>query len=194
MTTIVSAFLRGLVTLLPVGLTVYLFWILGVSAERLLGGALQDLLPEAIYFPGLGLLVALLLVTLLGLLVRLPGANLLPRFSDALFSAIPVVKSVYTTLRDLTEFVSDRDKTASSARPVLVTMAGDMVMVGLVTNHESSLSGADQRVLVYLPMSYQLGGYMLEVAAEKLTPLDMTVEEAMQLVLTAGVRSVPRRS
>lgn len=194
MPTIVSAFLRGLVTLLPVGLTVYLFWILGVSAERLLGGALQDLLPEAFYFPGLGLLVALLLVTLLGLLVRLPGANLLPRFSDALFSAIPVVKSVYTTLRDLTEFVSDRDKTSSGARPVLVTMAGDMVMVGLVTNHESSLSGADQRVLVYLPMSYQLGGYMLEVAAEKLTPLDMTVEEAMQLVLTAGVRSVPRRS
>ncbi|XOV86780.1 MAG: DUF502 domain-containing protein [Pseudomonadota bacterium] len=194
MPTIVSAFLRGLVTLLPVGLTVYLFWILGVSAERLLGGALQDLLPEAFYFPGLGLLVALFLVTLLGLLVRLPGANLLPRFSDALFSAIPVVKSVYTTLRDLTEFVSDRDKTSSGARPVLVTMAGDMVMVGLVTNHESSLSGADQRVLVYLPMSYQLGGYMLEVAAEKLTPLDMTVEEAMQLVLTAGVRSVPRRS
>lgn len=191
MPTIVSAFLRGLVALLPVAVTVYLFYFLGVSADQLLGGVLKNLLTERFYFPGLGLLVALVLVTLLGLVVRLPIANLLPRMSDSLFSAIPVVKSVYTTLRDLMEFVSGADKASSNAKPVLVTLGDGVVVVGLVTSHESRLSGAADRVLVYLPMSYQLGGYMLEVAADKVAPLNMSVEEAMRFVLTAGVKSIP---
>ncbi len=191
MPTIVSAFLRGLVALLPVAVTVYLFYFLGVSADQLLGGVLKNLLTERFYFPGLGLLVALVLVTLLGLVVRLPIANLLPRMSDSLFSAIPVVKSVYTTLRDLMEFVSGADKASSNAKPVLVTLGDGVVVVGLVTSHESRLSGAADRVLVYLPMSYQLGGYMLEVAADKVAPLNMSVEEAMRFVFTAGVKSIP---
>ena len=47
--------------------------------------------------------------------------------------------------------------------------------------------GDDQTVAVYLPMSYQLGGFTLMVPKDKITPVDMKVDQAMQFVLTAGV-------
>ncbi len=47
--------------------------------------------------------------------------------------------------------------------------------------------GDDQTVAVYLPMSYQLGGFTIMVPKDKIHPVDMTVDRAMQFLLTAGV-------
>lgn len=51
--------------------------------------------------------------------------------------------------------------------------------------------GSDDRVVVYLPMSYQMGGYMAIVPANKIRPIDMSTEEAMPFVLTAGLSTPP---
>lgn len=184
-----AAFLRGLAIVLPVLLTVYLVYFTAVSLEYLAGNFLKWMLPPKHYLPGVGLLLALVAITLLGMIIQLPGLNVLVNLSDALFSRIPLVKSVYTTIKDLVGFVAEARQSEETGRPVLVKLTDEMEVVGLVTDSQSSLGGDEaDRVLVYLPMSYQIGGYTISVARHKVTPLDMSVEDALRFVVTAGVR------
>ena len=68
---------------------------------------------------------------------------------------------------------------------------GEARLIGFVTrednNSQTRQSGLDNLVSVYLPMSYQIGGFTVYVSRDKLEPLDISVEEAMQMVLTAGL-------
>ena len=72
---------------------------------------------------------------------------------------------------------------------VLVTLQDDCRLIGFVTNPRFELEDGSERVSVYLPMSYQIGGFMVLLSPDRLEPLDISVEDAMRLVLTAGVRS-----
>ncbi|MFT7218834.1 MAG: putative membrane protein [Candidatus Azotimanducaceae bacterium] len=59
----------------------------------------------------------------------------------------------------------------------------------MVTSNDTTVLGEhEDHVLVYLPMSYQIGGFTVLVPSEKLQPLDMNIEEAMSFVVTAGAR------
>lgn len=185
-----AAFLRGLVIVLPVLLTVYLVYFIGSSFEYLMGTVVRLVIGPKIYSPGMGLAIAMLGILLVGLAARLPGINLLPNLSDALFNRIPVVKSIYSTVKDLMGFISSSRDSSGTGKPVLVSLADDMELVGLVTDMASDLGNhPDKRVLVYLPMSYQIGGYMVSVPRDRIKLLDMSVEDAMRLAVTAGVRT-----
>ena len=64
-------------------------------------------------------------------------------------------------------------------------------MVGFVTQEDlkehSEILNEASKVLVYLPMGYQIGGYSIAVDQSRVEPLDMSFEEAMRFILTAGV-------
>nr|NIR59261.1 DUF502 domain-containing protein [Gammaproteobacteria bacterium] len=63
-------FLKGLAGVLPIAITAYLLYWLGASAESALGGLIKLVLPEALYWPGMGLVAGVLLVLLLGVLMN----------------------------------------------------------------------------------------------------------------------------
>ena len=185
-----TAFLRGLAIVLPVLLTIYLVYFIASSFEYLMGTVIRLVIGPEFYWTGMGLSIAVVGVVLLGLATRLPGFDLLLRLSDALFTRIPVLKTVYTTVRDLVGFISHAQESGEVGKPVLVSMADDLELVGLVTDMASDLGNhAEKRVLVYLPMSYQIGGYMVSVPRNRIQPLDMSVEDALRLTVTAGVRT-----
>ncbi len=198
MNTLIAAFLRGLTTLLPIVLTLYLVYIVATSSEKLMGGLLRRVLPVEYYLPGLGLLAAVVGVTVLGLVIRLPLLRLALRLSNALFSRVPLVKSVYSTLSDLMGFFAEAKASGEKGKPVLVEVAPGVKVMGFVSNTSPGLGGdpdnidpgmaATDKVLVYLPMSYQIGGYTVLVDQGALEPINMGVEEAMSFVLTAGVK------
>ena len=186
-----KAFLRGLAAVLPVALTLYLVYVLAMGAERVMGGMLRLLVPPEHYWQGMGLALALGAITAIGVVVRLPWVGLLMRLSDAIMTRIPLVKTVYSTLRDFTDFLSRMHERADVGQPVRVKLWEEVELIGLVTDSDPRLGGADQppRSLVYLPMSYQIGGYTLAVSKERLQPLEMSVEQALSYVVTAGIRS-----
>ena len=185
-----TAFLRGLAIVLPVLLTIYLVYFIANSFEYLMGTMLRLVIGPKFYWTGMGLAAAVIGVVLLGFATRLPGGDLLVRLSDAIFTRIPVLKSVYTTVRDLVGFISHARESGEVGKPVLVTMADGMELLGLVTDMASDLGNhPDKRVLVYLPMSYQIGGYMVSVPRDRVQALDMSVEDALRLAVTAGVRT-----
>jgi uncharacterized membrane protein len=192
--------LTGLITILPITLTLYLFYWLAVSAETILGERLLMFLPEGIYRPGLGVAIGLMLCFLVGMLMHTYLMQRMVEYGESLFLKLPVVRSVYPTIRDFFEYFSPmRKKDFRQVVAVKLPESG-LEAVGLVTQTDPERMpqnfGAEDSVLVYLPMSYMIGGYTVIVARENVRELDITMDEAMRFILTAGVTGIgqPRKA
>ncbi len=180
--------LTGFITLLPVVLTIYFLYWLAVSSESVMGAALQWLLPQAAYFPGLGMMAALIFVYIVGLLMKAILIRQLFSLGERILFRLPLIKTVYRAIRDLFDFFTP--KKDGLGQVVAVTYDG-MEMIGFITQTDEqrlpeSFRGQD-KVLVYLPMSYMIGGFTLFIPSEHVRPIKMSMEEAMRFALTAGI-------
>ncbi|HXV39535.1 MAG TPA: DUF502 domain-containing protein [Steroidobacteraceae bacterium] len=185
-----GAMLRGLVVVLPIGLTVWLLWWLGSSAESLLRQPILLLLPEQYYVPGMGIVAGLALLLAAGTMVNALIVRQVLASWEAFLDRIPVVKTIYGAFRDFTKLLPAGGKRSDLKRVVLASF-GDARLIGFVTRDDASELGivprSDDLVAVYFPMSYQIGGYTVLLPRERIAPLDMSVETAMRLVLTGGL-------
>jgi uncharacterized membrane protein len=180
--------LTGIITVLPVLLTIYLlFWMIG-SSERIMGQALKWVLPSNFYFPGLGVIAGVLLLFIVGLLMKAYVVRQLFAFGEDLLLKLPFIKSIYRSLRDFFDFLSPKDK--KPGQVVAVNLNG-MEMIGLVTQEDPQRlpeSFRDQdKVMVYFPMSYMIGGFTLFIPRDAMRPLKMGKDEAIRFVMTAGI-------
>jgi len=187
-------FLTGLVAIIPLGVTVYVVYWLFIAADSLFDGIGEALLPPGWYFPGLGLVFAVLAVLALGAVLNAwVYGRLALTLGNRLLERIPLVKTVYGGVRDLMLFVA-RPPDADTRHVVLVTLPGDIRLIGFITDTapeqavpELALDDGETVLAVYLPMSYQIGGYTLYVPERCLQRLEMPVEAGMRMVLTAGM-------
>ncbi|RDL45377.1 hypothetical protein DN730_07140 [Marinomonas piezotolerans] len=189
MNRLITLMLKGLVAVLPIGLTVYLlFWILS-TAESLAKPLVLLVVPQDYYFPGLGLATSLVLLAMIGLFVNLYGVRYLMKLSHRIFERIPLVKSIYGAIRDMMT-VFNLSKKQELQSVVSLEIQG-MQVIGFVTGEKTGqrLFGDADLVGVYLPLSYQIGGMTVYVSREKLTALDLTMEEGMRIAVTGGVQS-----
>jgi uncharacterized membrane protein len=185
-----SILLKGLVTILPIGLTIYFVYWLGVTTEGLLSKPIKLVLGEANYWPGMGLITGFLLLFLVGLAVNAFLVRRLLGIGEELLLRVPVVKTVYSAIRDMTRLVNTDKKKGDLDRVVTVDV-GLGRLIGFVTQEHANtlgIGGGDDLVAVYLPMSYQIGGYTVYLPRSKVTETELTVEQAMRIVLTGGVR------
>ena len=180
--------ITGFITLLPVVLTIYLLYWLAVSSEQVMGNALKLILPDTAYFPGLGMIAGLFLVFIVGLMMNAYMVRKIFALGEQLLYHLPLIKTIYRAFRDFFDFFSPKKE--QFGQVVAVTVQG-MELVGFVTQENpqrlpESFRDRDS-VLVYLPMSYMVGGYTVLVPRSELRPLKMNMEEAMRFVLTAGI-------
>ncbi len=183
--------LKGLVTILPIGLTLYLVYWLGTSTERLLATPLKIFLPPGFYRPGIGLAAGFVLLFVVGLLVNAYVVRRVLKFGESLVLRVPVVKTVYAAIRDMTNLVNTDGAKRELERVVMVRV-GPGRMIGFVTQEHAALPGfvtGRELVAVYLPMSYQIGGHTIYLPRERIEATDLTVEAAMRIVLTGGLQS-----
>jgi uncharacterized membrane protein len=185
-----SILLKGLVTILPIGLTVYFVYWLGVTTEGLLSKPIRFALGEANYYPGMGLVTGFVLLFLVGLAVNAFLVRRLLGMGEELLLRVPVVKTVYSAIRDMTRLVNTDKKKGELDRVVTLDF-GFGRLIGFVTQEHANtlgIGGGEDLVAVYLPMSYQIGGYTIYISRSRVTETDLTVEQAMRIVLTGGVR------
>ena len=190
MKTIGSILLKGLVTILPIGLTVYFVYWLGVTTESLLSKPIKLAVGDGLYFPGLGLITGFVLLFLVGLAVNAFLVRRLLGFGEELLLRVPVVKTVYSAIRDMTRLVNTEKKKGDLDRVVTLDF-GFGKLIGFVTQEHANtlgIGGGEDLVAVYLPMSYQIGGYTVYVPRSRVTETDLKVEAAMRIVLTGGVQ------
>lgn len=188
MKTISKYVLTGLVTVLPVILTFYLLYWLSVTTETML----SELIPRGMYFPGMGVSAALLLMFVVGMLMHTRPVQRLFAHGERIFYRLPLVKSVYASFRDFMDYFSPGRKT-DFEQVVMVSLGQTGIrLIGFVTQTDEQLPDdfEDGHVMVYLPMSYMIGGYAVLVPRTAVQPLNMSMEDAMRYVLTAGITRV----
>ena len=188
-------FLTGLAAVLPLAITVAVLWWLLTAMERVLGKVVIWLIPNAWYIPGMGILLGLAIIFIIGLLTHAWLFRKLFEFWDGLFNRIPFVKTVYGAVQDFMRVISG-GTSRQFDRVVMVEIEGYRI-VGFVTREDSeSLPaplGDEERVAVYFPMSYQIGGYTFFIPRDRITPVNMGMEDAMRFVVTAGLSGGDRR-
>jgi len=187
-----GTFFTGLLAVLPILVTAALvMWLIGV-AESVLGGLVSLIMPRGLYLPGMGLLVAVGLIFLVGVGMQGLFVRQFFQWLESALNRIPLIKTVYGAMRDLTDFMSNKGG-RKFGKVVMVQLPNmPLRLVGFVTVNDLAEAGLDHGcpsdcVAVYLPMSYQIGGYTVMLPRECLTPLDMGFEEAMRFVITAGL-------
>ena len=186
---ITTTFLKGLFTLLPALLSLYVIlwflnWIEGFSRDALL-----VFWPEFLYIPGMGVVIVGVLIYAVGTVVDRPFARWFFKMVESLISELPVVKTVYLAIRDFTEFLKPGRERRGNQVVLVKFPGGQIEMIGLLTR-ESLRDMPDPvtkegKVAVYFPMSYQFGGCTMFIPREWVNPTNLSVEAAMRSIITA---------
>jgi uncharacterized membrane protein len=185
---ITTTLITGFITLVPIALTIYFLYWLAVTSEQVLGAALQFLLPEVVYFPGLGSIAGLVVIFGVGLLMKAVFIRQIFALGEQLLYHLPIIKTVYRAIRDLLDFFSPNKEGFGGV--VIVNFNG-MEVIGFITQEDperlpESFRNRDS-VLVYIPMSYMIGGFTLLIPRKDIKPCKMSMDEAMRFTLTAGI-------
>jgi uncharacterized membrane protein len=192
--------MSGLVTVLPLALTVYvIFWLVN-TVEGWLRRALIALgivSPEH-YWPGLGLLAGFLLLLAVGGLVNAYAGRIILKYWDDFLGRIPFVKTLYGGFRDVVSLLPSGSGEKRDLQRVVLARFGTVRAIGFVTREDVPTvlfaHGGRDWVTVYFPMSYAFGGYTIYLPRDQISPLDISVEDAMRLAITAGLTAANTRA
>jgi uncharacterized membrane protein len=132
------------------------------------------------------------LVTVIGISARLPVVSQLWSLPGKLLQRLPLVHYVYNMINDFLDLMAGKNFSDQSV--VWVTLPGESVkLIGIVTNQggdsNSKLSALldHEEVAVFMPMSYQAGGYLVVVPKSSVKEIDMAPGEALSLIMSAGL-------
>ena len=178
---IAKYFLRGLLVFVPIMVTVFvLIW-----AFTGLDKIFRDLL--RIPIPGLGILATISVIFLIGLLASNFVGRKLFGLVEKVFTKVPLVKLLYSSIKDIVEAFAGEDKKFD--KPVLVSLVpgGTAKVMGFVTRQGLKNLGLDDYVAVYLPQSYNFAGNVLLFSKQAVQPLDISGTDAMTFIVSGGV-------
>jgi len=168
-------FLRGLVIVVPIAVTIYLLVQAFLSLDRIL----------KLTTPGLGIAVLLGATILIGALAGNFVGRRLFALMERLFTRAPIVRIVYAAIKDLLEaFVGNKRR---FDRPVAVSVTDDIRTFGFITRDDLGELGLPGDVAVYVPFSYTWDGCLLVVPRERVRALDADSASIMALVVSGGV-------
>ncbi len=175
-------FLRGLLVIAPAAITIYVVWRVVATIDAAL----------RVSIPGLGLVLAVVLIALVGFLFsNVVGQGLVTR-ADAVFARLPLVKLLYTSIRDLVGAFVGQKKMFD--RPVMVVLPGGMGRIlGFVTREHVEFGRLDGYAAVYVPQSYNFAGSLILVERSRIEPLDVTSSDLMTFIVSAGVATAGPR-
>jgi len=182
-------FFKGLGTIIPIALTVAIvLWLAGI-AERGIGSLIKLALPADWYITGMGLVGGIVVVLAIGLLSQVWLFRKLIDLGEAFLDRMPVVKSLFRATKDFVEYFSSDNKDRFNQAVMVRHPDFKLGVMGFITREDfSSLPfGEEGEVAVYLPLSYQVAGYTIFVPKAWCEPIDMPFEDALRLMLTAGM-------
>lgn len=185
---IIRFFLQGLLIIAPSFITIYIVYLVFTYLD----GVIQEFLARYLKFsvPGMGIVALLILITLLGFLgqsvIFRPIQNLL----DKLLTRAPLVKVVYSSIRDLLSAFVGNEKKFNKPVLVKVNTISELEKMGFITTEDLSELNIKDKVAVYFPHSYNFSGEMFIVPKEHITPLNIPSSEAMKFIVSGGVTKV----
>lgn len=179
MSALIRNFLRGCLVVVPAAVTMYVVYTILVAVDGVL----------ALPIPGLGFVVTLAGITLVGALASNVVVQRLFEAGEKVLLRVPLVKLVYTSLRDLVNaFVGDKKR---FQHPVVITLDGDAKAFGFITREDLIDLGLPGHVAVYMPQAYALAGLLIAFPRERVQPIAMEPARFMALIVSGGVATAP---
>ena len=173
-------FLRGLVVVVPIGVTIWVCYKIFHAIDDLLGFA----------YAGVGFAILIVLVTAIGFLASTIIARTVGDAFDGLLARLPFVNLLYSSTKDmLNAFVGEKRR---FDKPVLVSLAqdGSVKVFGFLTAESLAALGVEDAVTVYVPTSYSVAGHVIVVPASRVTRVDADAPEVMAYIVSGGVTGV----
>jgi len=184
---------QGLMAILPAVLTLYiLYWLLW-SAETMLGTLIKALLPDGWYIPGMGLLAGVAATFFFGLALNAFLVRRLLDLSEGLLNRIPLIKTLYGSVKDFIGFfAAQKEREFNQVVTVELEFGGmPLRLLGFITRSDfrelPDGIGGEGEIAVYLPLSYQIGGYTVIVPRSAVRPVDISTHRAMGFIVTGGM-------
>ena len=201
---LIGYFIKGLLVVVPLAVTIYVVYFVFTRIDGLL----------PIKITGIGFVVTILFIILVGFLASSILTKGLVKMLDNLVNRIPLIKLIYSSLKDLMKaFVGEKKM---FDRPVLVKLydSSEAMVIGFITRDDLSMlginpvrknhskgyandgvndagaglsNGVKDSVAVYLPQSYNFAGNLIIVPRHQVTPIDKDGPEVMAFIVSAGL-------
>ena len=186
---ILNFFLQGLLYTIPIVVTVFVLYQLFVWVDAPINNLFQKTLKLDI--PGLGVITTLTLITFFGFIGSYVVATPIWNFIERGIQRTPLVKLIYTGVKDMiAAFLGDKKR---FQKPVLVLINKEpsIQRIGFITQTDlADLGVGKDKVAVYLPFSYSFSGEVVIIPVENITPIDASGAEMMKFVVSGGVTEV----
>ena len=194
-----SWFLTGLLVTAPVLLTVYITWLF----VDIIDGWVTQLLPaqfkETLYssIPGVGLIIGAIAITVIGAIAAGFFGRWLIKVGEGLLNRMPFVGTIYGASKQILETVLASQSDAFRDVVLVEYPRKDLWVIGFVTGGtkgEVSTAIKDETVNVFVPTTPNpTSGFLLFCPKNELKYLDMSVEEAVKLVVSGGIVTPPHK-
>ena len=175
----------GILVMLPIGITILVLKFL----FDVLDGILKDLIgllpgPD---IPGIGLAVLIVSVYLVGIIAAHVVGRRLIAFGHRVLEVIPLVKNIYGTTRSAVELLSSNNESRYSGVVLIDWPRPGIQSIGLVTSRMVDTDGKEV-LAVYIPTTpIPSSGFLVMVAAKDVTHTEMSVDDAMKVVISGGI-------
>jgi uncharacterized membrane protein len=156
-----KSFLKGLLLVVPLTVTLWVFWLVFSTIDGFLG----------LKVPGLGFLATIVAIVVIGAVGSIFLVDRLVAWLESALSRVPVAKLVYFSLKDFVgAFVGEKK---GFNRPVVVNLddSGTIKVIGFATAESVDIPGTEDYVAVYLQQSYNFAGNLILVPRSRVTPL-----------------------
>lgn len=189
---ILQYFLQGLIILAPIVITIWALTSLFNFLDRILPDALANFFPEisSYYLPGMGLILAIIIIFLVGYISSSFVVGKLVELFDNVLQKTPGIKIIYSTVKDFFEAFAGNKRKFDKAVLVSVEVA-DVWQIGFITHEELHEFGLHEFVAVYVPQSYAFTGRLYFVKRERIRIIpDISPADAMKFAISGGVTTL----
>jgi uncharacterized membrane protein len=176
----------GLLVTIPVGITFIILRFVFNSFDQLLQPVFEQTLNR--YTPGMGAAALVILIYLVGLITAHVLGRRLIAAGHNIVDRVPVVRGIYGAARQATDVFSNTNSENRFTSVVLVDFPGQgLKSIGLVTSKLADQEG-NPLLAVYMPTSpFPTSGFLVLMREDQVTPTDMSVDDAMKLIVSAGI-------
>ena len=184
-------FIIGLKIIIPLALTLFvLIWVLG-KIDNILQPIFTNYIGRRI--PGIGLITLVILVFIVAIIMSTRPGRWISYEFERLILHIPLLRSLYNAIKQIFESFTTQAEGASFLYVVFIEFPKEgMKTVGLVTNRFTSDSG-EELLHVFIPTAPNpTNGFLEIVKATDVTPTNMSIDDALKMVMSAGKVAAPQ--
>jgi len=182
-------FVKGLLVVVPIGAAFFLIYWAVSTIDKALN--LSDVLwvdkdGKHVYIPGLGILNVVVVILIAGILVTNVVTDPIKRWFNRWLNRLPLIKFLYSSIKDLTEAIVGEEKKFNEPVIVEVNEFG-LKKIGFIVQKDLSSLDLPGEVAVYFPYSYSFAGQVVIISATKVKHLDKNAADMMKFVISGGV-------